>query len=112
MNDTEFFTFLNERKQAVSAKIQSLAAEDRQDEANILKARFNVYDISKAVFNVAAKQSDKPIETAFSASFEKITSPWRASLEQARTHGDEYKVLIEEAKLAAVDEITACFTSH
>ena len=111
MNDTVFFTFLDERKQAVTAEIESLTADGRKDEANILKARLNVYDISKAVFNAAVKQGAAPVEKAFPSSFEKITAPWRASLEQAKAHGDDRKLLIEEAKLAAVDEITARFAA-
>ena len=111
MNDAAFLSFLEERKQAVAAEIQALSDEDRKDEANILKAKHNVYDISKAVFGVAFKQAADTIKTAFPASFEKITSTWRASLEQAKAHNDDRKVLIEEAKLAAVDEINAHFAA-
>ena len=109
MNNKDFFTFLDERKASVLEDIQALSADGRNDEANILKAKANVYDICKAVFNAAEKQSAGAAETAFPALFDKITSPWKASLELAKEHSDDRKVLIEEAKLSAVTEISGKF---
>ncbi len=110
MNNNDLYTFFDERKQAVTADIQALAAEGRTDEANILKAKFNVYDIAGAVFGAMDKQAPASVETAFPAAFSRITSGWKSSLKQARLHGDDRKVLIEEAKLSAVSEINAKFT--
>ena len=109
MIDNLFFSFLDERKALVLSDIKSLAQEGRIDESNVLKAKSNVYDICKAVYNAAAKQSKDTIGTAFPATFNKITSPWKASLEQAKLHNDARKILIEEAKLEAVSEINAKF---
>lgn len=107
MNKQEFYSFLESRRQSVLADIQSLSAEGRTDDANILKARLNVYDISRSVFDASVKQSGDTAPTAFPALFGKITGAWSASLETAKAHGDDRKVLIEEAKLAAVAEINA-----
>lgn len=109
MNTDDLYTFFDERKQAVTADIQELAAEGRTDEANILKAKCNVYDIAGAVLGATLKQSPASVGTAFPVAFDRITSGWRLSLEQARSHGDDRKVLIEEAKLSAVSEINARF---
>ena len=107
MNETVFYTFLDKRKQAVQAEIDALSGEGRKDEANILKAKFNVYDISRSVFNVNAKKAGDDAAEAFMASFSKITEPWTASLEAAKAHNDDRRILIEEAKLQAVEEINA-----
>ena len=109
MNNNDFYGFLEGRKKSVTSDIEALSADGRTDEANILKAKFNVYDIAKSVFDTTAKQSPDSVATAFPALFSRITGHWNTSLETAKTHGDDRKVLIEEAKLAAVAEITARF---
>lgn len=108
MDKELFYSYLEERKAIILAEINRLAQEGRTDESNVLKAKFNVYDICKAVFNAATSQS-KVAETGFPATFDKITCPWKASLEQARANDDARKILVEEAKLEAVAEITAKF---
>ena len=109
MNANIFYSFLEERKASVLSEITRLAQEGRTDESNVLKAKFNVYDICKAVYGAATAQSKDDAGNAFQATFNKITSPWKASLEQAKAHGDAHKVLIEEAKFEAVQEINAKF---
>ena len=109
MNNTDFYSFLEARKKAVTGDIEALSAAGRTDDANILKAKFNVYDIARSVFDTTAKQSPAAVSTAFPALFSRITGPWNTSLEAAKAHGDDRKVLIEEAKLSAVTEITARF---
>ena len=108
MDNITFYEFLDKRKQSVTDEILALSEEGRTDEANILKAKYNVYDIARSVYDASAKQAGA-VETAFPALFVKITAPWKASLEVATTNGDDRKVLIEEAKLAAVAEINAGF---
>ena len=109
MNQESFYEFLDKRKEAVTTDITALSAEGRADEANILKARFNVYDIARSVYDAAAKQPGD-IAVTFPALFGRITDSWRVSLETAKSHSDDRKVLIEEAKLSAVSEIDALFT--
>ncbi|MBP5460980.1 MAG: hypothetical protein J6Y20_02510 [Lachnospiraceae bacterium] len=111
MNKEEFYEFLENRKQTVQAEIQTLSADGRTDEANILKAKYNVYDIGKAVFGATEKQAGDAVATAFPAAFTKISSSWQVSLDQAKAHDDNRKILIEEAKLSAVSEITAKFAA-
>ena len=109
MNEKEFFTFLDNSKQAVLDEIKSLESDGRKDEANILKAKSNVYDICKSVYGALAKEAPADVITAFPATFDRITCPWKASLEAAKAHGDDRKILIEEAKLSAVKEINDKF---
>ncbi len=102
----EFFKYLDDRKAAVLSEVKSLAAEDRTDESNILKAKANIYDISKAVFGVAEKAvSEEQLRDEFLKKFGNITGQWEKAYEQAKTHDDSYKILVEEAKLSAVSEI-------
>ena len=102
----EFYAFLDERKAQVLEEVKSLAAEDRTDESNILKAKSNIYDICKAVFGVAAKGTpDDAVKNEFLSKFSNITSQWEVSLAKAKEHEDTHKILIEEAKFSAVSEI-------
>ena len=109
MNEKEFFTFLDNSKQTVLDEIKSLESDGRKDEANILKAKSNVYDICKSTYGALAKKAPAEVLTAFPEVFGRITCPWKASLEAAKAHSDDRKILIEEAKLSAVSEITAKF---
>lgn len=109
MNQESFYKFLDERKETVTNEITALSEEGRTDEANILKAKFNVYDIARSVYDAAAKQNGD-IGVTFAALFKRITDSWRVSLETAKAHSDDRKILIEEAKLSAVSEIDALFT--
>lgn len=102
----EFYAFLDERKAKVLEEVKTLAAEDRTDESNILKAKANIYDICRAVFGVAAKgASEDSLKAEFLTKFGNITGQWTAALEKAKEHDDTHKILIEEAKFSAVSEI-------
>ncbi|MCR4695855.1 MAG: hypothetical protein K5654_00930 [Lachnospiraceae bacterium] len=108
MNEKEkaLFEFLEEKKSLVLAEVKDLASQDRMDESNILKAKSNIYDICKAVFGAASKQStEDTVKAAFLSTFGNITGQWQNSLEQAKAHDDSHKILIEEAKFSAVTEI-------
>ena len=107
-NVSRFYEWLGERKEQVLAEAKALSDDGRTDESNSLKARANIYDICKAVCGAAEKQAQgAPLKDAFVTAFERVTSPWKLSLEQAKAHDDSHKVMIEEAKLSAVDEIIA-----
>ena len=103
----EFFNWLDTAKEAVLSEVAALASDGRTDESNSLKAKANVYDICKSVTGAILKKApDMSFNDAF-ASFERITAPWRKSLESAKAHDDARKIMVEEAKLSAVTEIFA-----
>ena len=103
-----FYGWLDERKAAVLSEAAALSKDERTDESNSLKAKANIYDICRAVCGAAVKQAqDAPTADALIAAFGRVTAPWKLSLEQAKAHDDSRKVMIEEAKLSAVDEIIA-----
>lgn len=102
-----FYDYLNKKKSETIAKSVALAKDDRLDESNVLKAEANIYDIAKAVYGACLKEADGDnLSETFLIRFNKITSSWSANLSRAKEHDDPYRVLIEEAKLAAVREIT------
>lgn len=103
----EFFNWLDTAKEAVLSEVAALASDGRTDESNSLKAKANVYDICKSVTGAILKKApDVSFKDAF-APFERISDPWRKSLEAAKAHDDARKIMVEEAKLSAVTEIFA-----
>lgn len=108
-----FFEFLDERKTAVLKESEDLKLEERKDESNTLKAKANIYDIFKALWDASTKGvSDmQEFQTEFMKKATQIPATWEKSLEVAKAHDDAGKIMIEEAKLAAVAEIKEKFKS-
>ena len=109
----EFFAFLDNARQNALEEAETLTKDDRKDEGNILKAKANIYDIFKAIWNAADGMADdkESFREAFRKKAEMIPSAWVTSLEKAKEHNDTHKILIEEAKLSAVSEIKEKFNS-
>ena len=109
----EFFAFLDNARQNALEEAETLTKDDRKDEGNILKAKDNINDIFKAIWNAADGMADdkESFCEAFRKTAEMIPSAWVTSLEKAKEHNDTHKILIEEAKLSAVSEIKDKFNS-
>lgn len=105
--EQEFFTFLDTRKQEVLEESKTLAGDHRKDESNVLKAKANIYDIFKAIWGAAKSMSgdDCEFKEVFDKKAAMIPAQWEASLVRARENNDVAKIMIEEAKLAAVAEV-------
>lgn len=102
--------FLEARIAKCRERAEVLEKDFRQDEAVFEKVRKNVYDIFKTVLSVARKQhegDEAAIRLFFETRLEKIAADWEMSLENARQHSDTDKMLIEEIKLAALNDIRA-----
>lgn len=114
MNDkvVEFMEFINQKVTACQHQEQSLIAENRKDEANLYRVKCNIYDIFRTLLQVSATQEQQSIESLY-ASFEKkaemVPANWRISYEKAKEHNDVAKILIEEAKLSAANEVMAYY---
>ena len=105
--EKEFFAFLDTRKQQTLEEASALASDSRKDESNVLKAKANIYDIFKALWN-ASKKTTKDTESFKETLLKKMTvipAQWEAALTAAKKNADAGKILIEEAKLSAVSEI-------
>ena len=85
----------------------ALAAEDRRDDANLEKIRGNVYGIFVSVLQAGAKQSSDEAaqRTFFEGNLERIPSGWRIARAKAEERGDTVRLVQEDVKLAAIDEI-------
>lgn len=110
-NKEKFFAFLEEQKENTMKEVQRLIGDERKDESNTLKAKANIYDIFEAIWNASEQMadSDDSFRKIFMQKAEMIPGQWRASLENAKAHNDTRKIMIEESKLEAVDEIMKCF---
>ena len=105
--------FLSGEKQRVAALIHQAEAENRQDEANLLKIRLNILGVFETVASADEKQTaDWPsFRQRYEPRFDTLTAPWRARLAQAMQHGDLQTQTIEEEKLAATNQIKSVFLS-
>ena len=89
----------------------ALAAEDRRDDANLEKIRANVYGIFVSVLQAAEKQStdEATRRTFFENNLERIPSGWRIARQKAEERGDTVRLVQEDVKLAAIDEVWQAF---
>lgn len=109
--EKEFFEFLDMKRQETLSESMKLEKDDRKDESNILKAKANIYEIYKSLWNAAKNISaeQEGFVEAYHHKTATIPAVWKASLEKAKDNNDTYKILIEEAKLSAVAEINEKF---
>ncbi|MBR1830796.1 MAG: hypothetical protein IJ781_15100 [Atopobiaceae bacterium] len=89
----------------------ALTAEDRIDDANLEKIRGNVYGIFVSVLQAAQKQSSDEAaqRTLFENNLERIPSGWRVARQKAEERGDTVRLVQEDVKLAAIDEVEQAF---
>ncbi len=89
-----------------------LSSQTRQDEANLLKIRANIYEIAATIGNVACKtQPEDRREAVYLEKLQALPQNWRASLDAARTHNDGTRVAVEELKLEALEDVISRFRS-
>ena len=89
----------------------ALAAEDRRDDANLEKIRANVYGIFvSGVEAGAARSSDEASQrTFFEGNLNRIPSGWRLARQKAEERGDTVRLVHEDVKRAAIDEVWQLF---
>ena len=89
----------------------ALAAEDRRDDANLEKIRGNVYGIFVSVLQAGEKQSSDEAaqRTFFEGNLNRIPSGWRIARQKAEERGDTVRLVQEDVKLAAIDEVWQLF---
>ena len=105
---------MEELKKALQAKVAesaqrvaALMAEDRIDDANLEKIRGNVYGIFVSVLQAAEGQSsdDATRRAFFEGNLERIPSGWRVARSKAQERGDTVRLVQEDVKVAAIDEV-------
>ena len=92
-------------------RVAALMAEDRIDDANLEKIRGNVYGIFVSVLQAAEGQSsDNATRRAvFEGNLERIPSGWRVARSKAQERGDTVRLVQEDVKLAAIDEVRQAY---
>lgn len=111
---SEFMTYLEKRISETVQEEKRLIDSGRKDEANLEKIKNNVYGICKTVYEVAQKQTKKESEMAafFEKRLEHLETTWRESYEKAKEFSDAEKILVEETKLAALNEARGQFETE
>jgi len=109
---------MEELRKALEAKVAeaaqsaaALTAEDRIDDANLEKIRGNVYGIFVSVLQAGEKQSsdDATRRMFFVRNLERIPSGWRIARQKAEERGDTVRLVQEDVKLAALDEVEQAY---
>ena len=91
----------------------ALAADQRQDEADLTKIRANIYDICATIGNVVCKNTPEgEREAAWLKKLEELPKNWRIALEMAQAHDNGQRAAVEELKLEALEDVLARFRAR
>jgi len=96
--------FLGRKLEELEHKISFLTTDQRKDEANLFKAKRNVYDIFRKMVTASRMEGDGSIK-AYQRYLQSIPQNWYAAKEKAVKHGDVEKQTVEDMKLTALSEI-------
>lgn len=135
----DFIAYIEETIENLRVEEKLLAESHRKDEANLVRIRMNIYDVCKTVYGVCSRmpakeemgkeemqsvgkwqgqarcdivpelRGDAPADGLYLKKLEAISANWKESYEKAKAHGDVEKQVIEENKLAVVEEVKTKF---
>lgn len=103
-----FLEYLKVQQEQCMEAAQELIEEERRDEAAFQKAKANIYDVFATLFKVSEKQAggdERKTRMEFEKKADHIPQSWKHSHEMAKKHDDAEKMLMEESKLAVVEDI-------
>ncbi len=103
-----FITYLTEQIEAGKAEIARLEEEGCRDDADFAKVRTNIYEVCRTVTNALVDRPGAGPE-AVKKQFENFRRTWGAAFDNARIHEDARSIVIEEAKLQALTDVTNHF---
>ena len=103
--------FLQSEKQRLTAEAVELEAQSRQDEANLIKIRLNIYGVFETVAAADEQQCDSwpAFCDRYLPRFDTLTAPWSARLASAVRNSDTHTRFIEETKLSTAQRIRKAF---
>ncbi len=96
--------FLKGKIEETEHKIAFLVKDQRQDEANLYKARRNVFDIYRKMIAVSRKQGERALEE-YRKHLTVIPQNWIEARKEAVEFGDHHRQAVEDIKLSALKEI-------
>lgn len=107
----ELISFLESRIEDAEQSASQLRADDRNDEATLEKIRANIYGIFIPVINAGKKATSTPEELrAFvERNLERIPASWAVARSKAEAAGDTVRMVQEDVKLAAVQEVREAY---
>lgn len=101
-----FLKELNDIAAALRQEANALAADSRQDEADLNKIRANIYEVCATIGGVVCKTApEAEREVMFRRKLEALPKNWQVALEAARAHGNTQRAVVEEVKLAALEDV-------
>ncbi len=103
--------FLSSEKERLENEIRLLEEENRQDEADLLKIRLNIYGVFETVAAADEKlcASWEDFCLRYEPRFETLTAPWQARLASAVQNSDTRTRFAEETKLGTANQIRSAF---
>ena len=96
--------FLKGKIEETEHKVAFLVKDQRQDEANLFKARRNVFDIYRKMIAVSRKQGERALEE-YRKHLTVIPQNWIEARKEAVQFGDHHRQAVEDIKLSALKEI-------
>ncbi|MBQ8821570.1 MAG: hypothetical protein IJZ82_02925 [Lachnospiraceae bacterium] len=106
----KYIEYLEDTIKELQKEEEALILASRKDEANFVKIKINICDISKTIYNASAKtNTGDALEAEYLRQLTKLPENWRISLDKAREHGDIQKSVIEEIKLEMLQTIKTKF---
>lgn len=94
---------LRKKQEEAASKIAFLEKDGRQDEADLYKAKRNLYAYFMGTLENSRKESGNVL-AAYRGRLSHLASIWEKALEKADRHGEYYRQAVEEMKLQALRE--------
>lgn len=108
----QFIRYLEEERGCLEAKEAELRADERKDEGDIEKIKFNVYGICLAIYQTVKRQcTPETLSSVYLKRLEEFPGKWEDSLKKAEKYADEKRILVEQAKLETLQEVRSRFLS-
>lgn len=107
----DFVSFLESRVADAERSAAALRADDRRDEAALEKIRGNIYGIFVSVAQAGKKATSTPedLHAFVAGNIERIPAGWSIARDKAAAKGDSVRVVQEDVKLAAMQEVRDAF---
>lgn len=107
-----FITYLEEERRCLQAREAELRAEQRKDESDMEKIRYNIFGMCLAIYRTAARQAGPDrVKEVYLKRLEEFPEKWETVLKKAEEFGDEKRKLAEQIKLRTLQEIRSRFLS-
>ncbi len=87
-----------------------LAADSRQDDADLVKIRANIYEVCMTIAQVVCRTQPADMqERAYLEKLDGLPRSWKVARRAALDHGNALRAAVEEIKLEALEDALARF---